>query len=373
MKILLTGGGTGGHIFPLVAVARELKKISPDLEFFYIGPKDNFAEDIFSQEKIKTKWIKAGKIRRYLEIKSVFKNLADLFVNLPIGFFQSFFYIFFLNPDIIFSKGGYGSLPPVLAGWLLGTPIFLHESDSVVGFANKFLSKFAIKIFTSFPETENLPKEKTIVVGNPVRQGVLNVSRQEGIKILNLQGTKPVILILGGSQGAQRINDKILEIINQLANNFEIVHQTGKRNYKEFSLEVELLLKKELKPFYHIFAFFEEKELGAAYAVADLVISRAGAGTIFEIALLGKAAILVPLPESAQGHQIKNAYLFTKNGAGIVMEEENFTPHFLYEKIKSLFEKPAKINEMRKKAKEFCQKNAAEFIAQYLFRFLTER
>lgn len=372
MKILFTGGGTGGHIFPIIAIVRELRKLSNDFEFFYIGPRDDFASEVLEKEKIKTKWIKAGKIRRYIGVKSFFKNIYDLFVKTPIGFFQSFFYIFFLNPDLIFSKGGYGSIPPVLAGWFLGTPVFLHESDSIAGFANKFLARFAIKIFTSFPETENLPKEKIIFSGNPVRQGIFGYSKEDGIKILKLQGKKPVILILGGSQGAQRINDKILEILNQLATNFEIIHQTGKRNFKEFTIEAELLLKKELKPFYHPFSFLEEKELGAAYGAADLIISRAGAGAIFEISALGKPSILVPLPESAQGHQFKNAYLFAQNGASIVMEEENFTPHFLFETIKSLFEKPEKLKKMGEKAKEFCQKNSAEFIAKCLFYFLTQ-
>lgn len=371
MKILFTGGGTGGHIFPIISVAREMRKISKKkLEFFYLGPKDEFGEIFLPYEDIKAKWILAGKWRRYVNIKSIFQNLIDLF-KIPIGIIQAFFHIFFLMPDLIFSKGGYGSIPAVISGWILRVPIFLHESDVFPGLANRILAKFATEIFVSFPKTFYFPQNKMIVVGNPIRREILESSREEGIKFFKLTGEKPVILVLGGSQGAQRINDRILEILNDLLENFELIHQTGQQNFKEVEKEAEAILKKELKRFYHPFPFLKEEQLKRAYAVADLIVARAGAGTIFEIAALGKPSILIPLPESAQDHQLKNAYSFAEKGAAIVLEEENFTSRFFLEKLKYLFSHPEKLEEMGKTAKSFSKPYAALTIAKYLIDFLT--
>ena len=227
MKILFTGGGTGGHIFPIIAITREIRKIyqGKDVKFFYIGPKDEFALILLSQEGIKVKIILAGKIRRYWDLKSFFQNLIDLFIKIPLGILQAFFYIFFWSPDLILSKGGFGSIPGVIAGKLLGTPIFLHESDVIPGLANRFLSKLSEVVFVSFPETKYFKASKMILIGSPIRREILETSKKEAQEFFKLSSDKPVILILGGSQGAQRINDKILEILPQLLENFEIIHQ----------------------------------------------------------------------------------------------------------------------------------------------------
>lgn len=371
MKILFTGGGTGGHIFPIVAIIRELKKISKEkLDFFYLGPKDEFGQEILSKEGVKIKNVLTGKWRRYIEPKSILNNIVDIF-KIPIGFFQALFYLLVWYPDLIFSKGGFGSIPAVIAGWILRIPIFLHESDIFPGMSNRILSKFALEIFTSFPNTPCVPKKKTILVGNPIRSEILNVSKEEAVKFFNLTGQKPIILILGGSQGAQRINEKILEILNELLKNFEVIHQTGKQNFNTVKKEAEVILLEELKNFYHPFPFFNEMEIKMAYTAADLIISRAGAGTIFEIAAFAKPSILIPLPEAAQNHQFHNAYEFSKTGATIVLLEENFTPRFFLEKIKFLFSHPEKIKEMGEKAKNFSRPLAAKIIASYLYEFLT--
>ena len=373
MKILFTGGGTGGHIFPILAVARELRLTwtRPEpLELFYLGPEDDFAETLLSQEGIKVKSILAGKIRRYLNISSLISNFIDL-LKLPIGFLQSFFYIFFWAPDAIFSKGGYGSFPTVLAGWLLGVPIFLHESDIVPGLANKILSKFAIDIFVSFPKTEYFSPKKIIVVGNPIRPGIWEGSKEVAKELFEISGEKPVILILGGSQGAQRINDLILTILPEFLKEFEIIHQVGERNFKEVEREVAVILPEELKKYYHFYPLLREIELKHAYQAADLIVARAGSGTIFEIAAAAKPSILIPLPESAQGHQIKNAYAYAQTGAAIVIEEENFTPRFFLEKIRYLFSRPDFLTEMSERAKEFSCPRAGRIIAEYLLDYLS--
>ncbi len=374
MKILFTGGGTGGHIFPIIAVAREIKRISAGkkIKLFYLGPKDNFGKILFRQEGIKSRFVLAGKLRRYLNPISFFQNIFDFFFKIPIGVFQSFFYIFFINPDLIFSKGGYGSLPVVIAGKLLGVPIFLHESDSIPGMVNRFLARFALEVFVSFPDTPFFPKKKIILVGNPIRKELLEGKFEEGRVFFGLSGENPIILILGGSQGAQRINDRILEILPELLKDFELIHQCGERNFKQVKAEAEVMISPQLARYYHLYPFLKEEELKNAYAVADLIVSRAGSGSIFEMAALGKPSILIPLPESAQAHQIKNAYLFAQKGATIVLEEENFTAHFFLEKIRYLFSNPINLEKIRQAAKEFSRPKAAQIIAEYISEYLSQ-
>jgi UDP-N-acetylglucosamine--N-acetylmuramyl-(pentapeptide) pyrophosphoryl-undecaprenol N-acetylglucosamine transferase len=378
MKVLFTGGGTGGHIFPIIAIVREIRRLHPkeDIQFYYFGPKDEFGSIFLSQEGIKTKTIFAGKIRRYLGAGSIFQNLIDIFFRLPIGFFQSFFRLFFLFPDLIFSKGGYGSLPVVFAGWLLRAPIFLHESDISPGLANRILSKLALEVFTSFPKTEYFSPKKMILVGNPVRREIVEGSAETAEKLFKLKGGKPKILILGGSQGALRINDMLLNILPELLSDFEVIHQGGTKNFRQLLAEVQVVLgsspedNQELRQYYHPYSFLKETELKHAYRAADLIVSRAGSGSIFEIAALGKPSILIPLPESAQNHQIKNAYAYAKTGAAIVIEEENLSPHFFLEKLRYLFSHPEELEKMSQAAREFSRPQASRILAEYIINYL---
>ncbi len=372
MKILFTGGGTAGHIFPIIAVVREIKKNNPygDFQFFYLGPKDKFAKDLLSEEGVEVKTIFAGKMRRYFS----FQNIIDLVFKLPLGFFQAFYHVFIISPDLIFSKGGYGSMPVVIVGWMLLVPIFIHESDVSPGLANKFASRFALEVFTAFPveRTGYFPAKKMISVGNPLREKVLAGPEGDPKKILKLTGEKPVILILGGSQGSQRINDELLSILSDFLKNFEVIHQTGRRNFEQVKKEAKVMITKDLEKYYHPFSFLNEVELAVALRSANLIISRAGAGTIFEIAAAGKPSILVPLENAAQNHQVKNAYVFAENGAALVMEEANFRPHFLLEKMKQLFSQPEKLKEMGQMAKENARPRAAKIVAQYIVSYLSQ-
>ena len=183
---------------------------------------------------------------------------------------------------------------------------------------------------------------------------------------------KPIVLILGGSQGAQRINDKILEILSELLRNFEIIHQCGERNFKQVRAEAKVVMPKDLEAAFHLFPFLKEEEIKQAYQASDLIISRAGSGSIFEIAACGKPSILIPLPEAAQNHQVKNAYAYGQNGACLVLEEANFTVHFFLEKLKYLFSHPGELEKMEKAAKEFSKPMAAKIIAEYLIGYLTK-
>ena len=371
-KIVFTGAGTGGHIFPIIAVARELKKQQlSSISYFYIGTKDDFSSIFLPQEGIKTKFVLGGKIRRYFSPASFFQNIFDIFIKIPIGFFQSFFILFFLMPDVIFSKGGYGSLGTVIAGSILRIPIFLHESDIAPGLANRICSNFASKIFISFPpkETEYFPLKKMVFVGNPVREELLNGDKESAKQIFGLHSDKPVLLILGGSQGSGRINEAVLGILPEMINDFEVIHQAGEKNLKLIKNESETFLKPEDKSYYHLFSFLSETQLKHAYAAADFIVSRGGAGAIFEIAALGKPSILIPLSESAQNHQVKNSYNFAEAEACIVLEESNLTPHFFLEKIKNAF-LSGQTEKMAQKAKEFSKPQAANNISQFLLEYL---
>ena len=372
MKILFTGGGTAGHIFPIIAIIREIRKKYPygDFEFFYVGPKDKFAADLFSQEKIEVRTVLAGKIRRYPS----FQNIIDILFKLPIGILQAFYHVFVISPDLIFSKGGYGSIPVAISGWMLLVPIFLQESDISPGLSNRIAGKFALEIFTSFPveKTESFPVKKMISVGNPIRKEILEGSKEEAEKLFKLTGEKPILLVLGGSQGAQRINNGLLAVLTGVLESFEVIHQTGRANFKQVKNEAEVVLTKNFVKYYHPRPFLDEKELSNAYSAADLIISRAGAGSIFEIAAVGKPSILVPLPEAAQNHQVKNAYVFAENGAALVIEEPNFTPHFVLERIKYLFSQPEKLKEMAQAAKEFSRPQAARIIVEYIVEYLSQ-
>jgi len=376
VKILFTGGGTGGHIFPILAIIREIKKITPSnikINFYFIGPESKISNKLFKKEDIKIKKITTGKKRRYSSFSSFIQNFVDLFFRIPIGIIQSFFYIFFLSPDLMISKGGYGAFPSLAVAKILQVPTFLHESDIVSGAVNKMFSKYALEIFVSFPKTKNLPPEKMILVGNPTRKLLTKPPSESEIKEkINLVKKKPVIFIMGGSQGSERINDLTLSVIPELLPRFQIIHQCGVKNSKEIILQTDFLIPKELKKDYHLFPFLTEDQLRSAYHISDLIISRAGSGSIFEIAAVAKPSILIPLPESAQNHQIKNAYSYCDFGAGLVIEEKNITPHLFAEKLTNLVNNKQTMERMKRKAQDFSRPRSAEIISEYILEFLKQ-
>ena len=372
-KILFTGGGTAGHLYPIIAIVRELRRLDFEASFYYIGPKDDFVDILLSQEGIKVKTILTGKIRRYIGLKSVLQNIIDVFFKIPLGFLQAFFLIFLLNPDLVFSKGGYGSVAVVFWSWFFRSPVFLHESDAVPGMANRFMNKMALEIFVSFPvsQTEYFPAEKMISVGNPIREEIINGMPEEAKNIFYLKGGKTgTLLILGGSQGAQKINDFILQILPHILVDFELIHQTGEQNFQSVEEEARAIIGKDLGAYYHARPFLKERETKHAYAVADLVISRAGSGAIFEIAACSKPSILIPLATAAQDHQAKNAYIYYRSGAAVIIEEPNLTPSFFLEKLKYLFSQPEELYKMRQAAGVFARPDSARVIAGYIAEYL---
>ncbi|OGZ62976.1 MAG: hypothetical protein A3C58_01395 [Candidatus Staskawiczbacteria bacterium RIFCSPHIGHO2_02_FULL_34_10] len=362
IKILFTGGGTGGHLMPIISIGREIRRLynKDDMVFYYLGPKNELSFLLLSQENIKPYAIISGKLRRYFS----FENITDILFKIPIGFIQSFFLLLFIRPKLVFSKGGSGSAVVALCARILFIKVFLHESDSVPGLSNRIVSKWAKKIFISFPKTEYFDLDKTILVGNPIKKELSEGNNETAKEIFNLTLKKPTILFLGGSQGAQKINDFILEILNELLKKYEIVHVCGIKNYKNVRAESQVIMDKDLIKYYHLYEYLNEVELKHIYKVANLIISRSGSGSIFEIASLGKPSILIPLPSSASNHQSKNAYQYANTGAAIVIEQENLTPNFFLGKIDYLFLQPEKIEEMKVAALNFAKPLAGKAIAR---------
>jgi UDP-N-acetylglucosamine--N-acetylmuramyl-(pentapeptide) pyrophosphoryl-undecaprenol N-acetylglucosamine transferase len=368
MKILFTGGGTGGHVFPIVAVVRELRRIYPkrDLELFYLGPKDDLSLIFLSQEDFVIKTIFSGKLRRYFS----FQNFIDILFKIPLGTIQSIFLLLKIKPDLVFSKGGSGSITVTFSAKLLKIPVFIHESDVVPGLSNQKTSNWAKKIFVSFPKTEYFNSNKTILVGNPIRKEVIEGDKQIAGELFNLSFSKPIFLILGGSQGAQAINDFVLRILNDLLKNYEIIHITGRENVKEVENEAQAIVEKDLEKYYHPLGFLEEEKMKHAYKTADLILSRSGASSIFEIAGNGKPSILIPLPGSAGNHQSKNAYIYSESGACIVFEQENLAPNLFMQNLQLILMHPDKLEQMSQSALEFSKPLAAKAIAREILEFL---
>ncbi len=364
MRILLTGGGSGGHLFPLVACARKLK-INPAVEIMYLGP-DGFSKETLNLEGIRAKYIFAGKMRRYLSPLI----LLDL-LKIPIGFLQSYWHIFWFMPDAIFSKGGYGSVLPVIVGWLFRIPVIIHESDSVAGVANRILAKLAKKIMVSFAATLALfPPDKTTLVGNPVRSELFTRVPENSGKVLGIRSERPIVLVMGGSQGARQINELTLLAVPDLIKKYEIVHQCGAENLTQVQKGAAIQVRdSQERALYHIYPMLREEEMASAYALARVIISRAGSGAIFEIAAAGKPSILIPYAPAAGGHQEKNAHAYAETGAAIVLEGKNLTPHMIISEVDSIMENIERSKSMSEAARRFAKPEAAKRIAEELLKF----
>lgn len=364
-KILFAGGGTSGHLYPIIAIAREIRRLYHS-KIYYIGPKDDY--NILSKEYFKNYFILTGKLRRYFSVK----NFTNILFNFPIGYVQSLLFLILIRPQLVFSKGGSGSFQVCLAAKHLGIPVLVHESDSVPGLSNIKVSKWAKKVFVSFPKTEYFSVKRPILVGNPIRTELLAGSNKVAKEIFQIKSERLVLLFLGGSQGAQAINEFILIALNNLLEKYEIIHVSGPKNYEMAQMEGQIIAVKKLAPYYHLYGSLDEKQLAQAFAVTDLVISRAGSGAIFEIAATGKPSILVPLPSSAGDHQLKNAYQYANTGASLVIEQGNLTPNFFIGQVNNLFSQPEKLKLMRDKALKFAKPEAAQTIAQ-IIQFLYQK
>lgn len=367
MRILFTGGGSGGHVFPIIAVIRELKQIAEDerildLDLFYMGPED-FGQEQLAAEEVIIVPIMTGKMRRYAS----FRNFIDFFRTV-IGIFQAIWNMFLITPDVIFSKGGHGAFPAVVASVILRIPLIIHESDAVPGKVNKFSGHFAKRIGVAFTGAVSFfPEKKVALVGIPIRKRILGGNRDITRENLQIFGNLPVIGVIGGSQGAERINDATLGILKELTERYEVIHQTGTNNFQDVQQEASVILEFGHKERYHAFGFLDEAGLRDFYVISDLIISRASSA-LFEIAAWGKPSILIPIQNSAQDHQRKNAYEYAAAGACLVIEEPNLSPHVLFAEIKKVLDNPELLTKMREAAQKFSRIDAAELIAREILK-----
>lgn len=317
-KIVLTGGGTAGHVTPNIALLPALKEAGFDAE--YIGSYTGIEKDLITKEGIPYHGISSGKLRRYFD----WKNFSDPFRVIR-GYGQARSLLKKIQPSIVFSKGGFVSVPVVLAAKSLHIPAILHESDMTPGLANKIAMKGAVKICCNFPETiRYLPEGKGVLTGSPIRQQLLHGDRQKALEFTGLKGDRHILLIIGGSLGSVFINNAVRGALDDLLQKFEIIHLCGKGN-----LDPSLDGKDGYVQYEYI-----SKELPDLFAAADLVISRAGANAICELLALHKPNILIPLSRNAsRGDQILNAESFKKQGFSYVIEEEDVNEKTLTEAI----------------------------------------
>jgi len=367
MRIVLTGGGSGGHIFPILAVIRKLREIVPegeDLEFLFLGPDGVLEKELMGKELISGKKILSGKLRRYFSLSYI----SDL-LKIPVGIVQSLWQLLVFMPDVVFSKGGYAGVPVVIAAWLYRIPIVIHESDITPGLANQFASRLAKIVAVSFPGAANFfSPDKVVITGNPIRAELAKGSKDEALKIFEFSGSKKIILIMGGSQGARVINEAILHILDQLVKKYDVIHQTGSADFENVVHEAGRLgVKVGHASGYQPRAFLKE-EIAHALAAADLVVSRAGANAISEIAANGKPSIIIPIKSSANNHQELNAYAILESGAAVVLNQDNLGENILMEKIEEVLNSSDLQYEMSERIKKFHNPDAAEKIAQEIIK-----
>lgn len=367
MKIVLTGGGTGGHFYPLIAVAEEINQVVEekkviDMKLYYLSDSP-YDKGLLMDHGILFEEITSGKSRIYKSSK----NIIDRF-KVVIGIFQSLLKLFFIFPDVVFSKGGYASFPVVFAARILRIPVLMHESDSVPGRVSLYTSKFAKKIAISYAEAgEFFPKEKVAWTGQPIRKEIQNTSAENAHKYWKLEESTPTIWITGGSQGAQIINNAIIEALPALLSKYQIIHQAGDANVKEVLGLADVVLGENspLKARYRVIGTMNPVEERTAAGIASCIISRAGS-TIFEIALWAKPSIIIPITNSNGDHQRKNAFNYARTGACVVIEEVNLTPSILLEQLDQIISNQSRMETMSKNALAFSKKDAGRVIANEL-------
>lgn len=360
----MAGGGTGGHFYPLIAVARALKEIAERERIVEMNLKfisdDPFDPEMLREEQIGFLKIPAGKIRRYFS----FSNFFDFFKT-GWGLIKTLLIVYMNFPDVIFSNGGYASFPTLFAAKFFRIPVVIHISDTIPGKTGLWASHFAKRISISFASSlKFFPESKTALTGNPIRKQVLGGNIDEAQTVFDLEAGIPVILVLGASQGAQKINDIILDSLSELIKDYQIILQTGRNNINEIRGRAKLILENErFAKRFHALPFLSEGELRNASKAALIVVARASAGMIFEISAWAKPAILVPLSNSAENHQRENAYNYARSGAAIVIEEQNLSPHILISEIRKLAVNLDRLKGMSQVAQTFSKIDAADKIA----------
>ena len=367
MKIVFTGGGTGGHFYPVIAVVEKVNQIIDHehilgAKLYYVSD-GSYDKKVLTENELMFEQVSAGKMRTYFSLK----NFSDIFKTF-FGVINAIFKLFSIYPDVVFGKGGYASFPVIFAARILRIPVIIHESDSAPGRVNKWAGRFAKKIAISFPEAADyFPKERTAWVGQPIRAEIEHGAlRGEALEYFKLEESLPVIVIIGGSQGAELINNTVLDALPRLTKNYQIIHQTGINNFKIVSGQADVILEdSRYKSRYIPFAFLNPLQLKMAAGAASIIVSRAGS-TLFEIASWGVPSILIPFTSSNADHSRKNAFNYARAGACSVIEEANMTANILSSEIERILGDTEGYERMTQSAKTFSKPGAAEKIAREL-------
>lgn len=350
-RIVLTGGGTAGHVTPNLALIPQLLK--EGWEVHYIGSENGIERTLLSEvPDVTYHAIATGKLRRYLDIK----NLTDPF-RVLYGVGQSIKLIRSLKPNIVFAKGGFVSVPVVYGARINGVPVLLHESDMTPGLANRLTVPFAKKLLCTFPEAAKLAGHKGECVGTPLRPELFSGRREEGIRLFGLRRDRPVLMVVGGSVGSQAINRALRAALPKLLECFQVLHICGKGNLDSSLEGTQMYCQRE----------YLCEEMAHAYAVADILISRAGSNTLCEILALNKPSLLIPYPKDAsRGDQILNARSFAERGLARVLYQEDMTPELLAKEIVSVYKDRGNlIDAMEKESSSNGLRNVLQYINQY--------
>ena len=376
MKILFAGGGTGGHFYPIISIAEEVNTLVDrehlvGVKLYYISDSPIDKELLFKTGLTYIQ-LATGKRRTYFSIQ----NYLDIFKTL-FACILATWKIFYLYPDVIFGKGGYASFPAMFAGKLLRIPVVIHESDIVPGRVNRYVAKYATKIAISYPEATQyfikagVKDDRIALTGQPIRKALLEIPTDDPFTVFQLEAGIPVILVLGGSLGSEKINENLIDILSKLVEKYQVLHQTGESNYDWMKKRAAgVLAGNTLSSRYRPFGFFEPKQLRIAAMAATIIISRAGS-TIFEISIWQKPSILIPLAIARDDHQRENAYSYARTGAATVIEEQNLKPELFYSVVSSIMDDPARQQVMIQGTKDFAKFDAAEKIATALLSIAT--
>lgn len=380
MRIVLTGGGSGGHLVPFEPIIESLralfleqrtvlpKRLDPQrLELFFVGVVNHEAKTFFTRFDVKALHVPSGKFRRYFSLR----NFIDLVLILPWGIALALWRCFWLMPEVVISKGGYGSIPMIAAATFFRIPILLHESDTVAGVTNKITARFATAIATGFDSSfaAGHPfRYKTIVTGTPVRERFGKIDPAEAKRAFNISAEELVVLVMGGSQGAQAINEIVLQVLPELILNTAVIHLTGEKHYAKVSaVALELLQSSSRRELYHSFPSLGENIIEAMTA-ADVVVSRAGATTLAELTRLRKPMLLIPLPGAAHDHQRFNAQIYEQRGAARVLDPANLGRNIFMRSISELITNGQLRRSLSQNLAQFDHPSAARDIATIAYK-----
>lgn len=348
MRIAIVAGGTGGHIYPGIAIAEEIAGRSPQAEILFLGSEEGLEKDLVPRAGFRIKLIRARRMLRKISYRSITAPFAS-----AVGFFQALKILFSFRPRALISTGGYASLPVVLSAKLLKIPIFIHEQNVLPGVTNRLCFRLADEIFLSFEKSLSFCQGE--VVGNPARREIMQASREESKRKLGLSADKKVLLVMGGSQGARKINETTLAALREIdGERWEVLHIIGARDFNQ--------MQRPQYPFYHPFSYLYN--IADALAAADLAVSRAGATAIAEFAVRGTPMLLIPFPYSAEGHQDWNAQVVAESRAGMIVKNGEFTPARFVAAIADL---ELNLKEMGNAAKQMARPDAAKRIVDRIW------